>query len=69
MRILYDSQQLKHKTPFGTLTPSQKCTMTMYIPSAVQATMVSCIITRDGGSHAMNADLPFKERQGLYDVF
>ena len=69
MRILYDSQQLKYKTPFGTLTPNQTCTMTMYVPSSVQATMVSCIITRDGGSHAMDADLPFKEKQGPYDVF
>ena len=69
MRILYDSQQLKYKTPFGTLTPNQTCTMTMYVPSTVQATMVSCIINRDGGSHAMNADLPFKEKQGPYDVF
>jgi hypothetical protein len=69
MRILYDSQQLKYKTPFGTLTPSEKCTLTMYVPSTVQATMVSCIITRDGGSHAMDVDLPFKEHQGPYDVF
>ena len=69
MRILYDSQQLKHKKPFGTLTPNTQCTMTMYVPSTVEATMVSCIINRDGGNHAMNADLPFKERQGPYDVF
>ena len=69
MRILYDSKQLKHKTPFGTLTSNEKCTMTIYVPSTVQATMISCIINRADGSHAMNADLPFKEKEGPYDIF
>ena len=69
MRILYDSKQLKHKTPFGTLTPDKKCTMTIYVPATVQATMISCILTRADGSHAMNADLPFKEKEGPYDIF
>ena len=69
MRILYDSKQLKYKTPFGTLTPEESCTMTIYVPSTVQATMISCIINRADGSHAMNADLPFKEKEGPYDIF
>ena len=69
MRILYDSKQLKYKTPFGTLAAGEKCTMTIYVPSAVQATMISCILGRADGSHAMNADLPFKEKDGLYDIF
>ena len=69
MRILYDSTKLEHKTPFGTLTPNQHCTLTMYVPSTVQATMVSCIFNHESGQHAMNADLPFKEKKGPYDVF
>ena len=69
MRILYDSKQLKHKTPFGTLSTGEKCTMTIYVPSTVQATMISCIINRADGSHAMNADIPFKEKEGPYDIF
>ena len=69
MRILYDSANPKYKTPFGTLTPDETCTMTMYVPSTVKATMVSCIVSREGGSHAMNADLPYKETLGPYDVF
>ena len=69
MRILYDSKQLKYKTPFGTLATGEKCTMTIYVPSTVQATMISCILSRADGSHAMNADLPFKEKDGLYDIF
>ena len=69
MRILYNSRLRKHKTPFGTLTPNETCTMTIYVPSSVQATMISCIINRADGSHAMNADLPFKEKEGPYDIF
>ena len=69
MRILYDSRKLCHKTPFGTLTPERYCTMTVHVPSAVKTTMVSCIINREDGSHAMNADLPYKETQGPYDIF
>ena len=69
MRILYDSKQLKHKTPFGTLSVGQSCTMTIYVPSTVQATMISCIINRADGGHAMNADIPFKEKEGPYDIF
>ena len=69
MRILYDSKSLKHKTPFGTLSTGETCTMTIYVPSTVQATMISCILGRADGSPAKNADIPFKEKSGLYDVF
>ena len=69
MRILYDSKKLKYKTPFGTLRTGEKCTMTIYVPSAVQATMISCIFNRADGTHAMNADIPFKEKEGPYDIF
>ena len=40
MRILYDSKQSIYKTPFGTLTPGQECTMNIHIPSTVRATHV-----------------------------
>ena len=69
MRILYDSKKLQHKTPFGPLAANQSCTLTLHVPSTVQATMVSCIINRDFGNHAMNVDLPFVKKEGLYDIF
>ena len=69
MRILYDSKKLPHKTPFGPLAAGEKCTLTVHVPSTVQATMVSCIINRDGGSHDMNVDLPFLRKEGPYDIF
>ena len=69
MRILYDSKKLQHKTPFGPLAANQSCTLTLHVPSTVQATMVSCIINRDFGNHAMNVDLPFVKKAGPYDIF
>ena len=69
MRILYDSKKLQHKNPFGPLTANQTCTLTVHVPSTVQATMVSCIINRDFGNHAMNVDLPFLKKEGPYDIF
>jgi len=69
MRILYDSKKLQHKTPFGPLTANEKCTLTLHVPSTVQATMVSCIINRETGNHAINVDLPFLRKEGPYDIF
>ena len=69
MRILYDSRQLQYKNPFGTLTPGEICTLTIHIPSTVQTTKVECIINREDGSHAMNAELSYKMKKGPYDIF
>ena len=57
MRILYDSRQLIYKTPFGTLTPNQTCTLHIHIPVAVQAKVVSCILSYAGGAVAQQSPL------------
>ncbi len=69
MRILYDSKQTQYKTPFGTLTPHQECTLTIHIPSSVQTTKVECIINHEDGSYAQNAILSYKMKKGPYDIF
>ena len=69
MRILFDSQQTQYKNPFGTLVPDQECTLTIHIPSSVQATRVECIINHENGSHAMNVLLTYKMKKGPYDIF
>ncbi len=69
MRILYDSKLLQHKTPFGTLVPDQICTLTIHIPSSVQANTVICDIDHEDGSHAMNVNLEYKMKKGPYDIF
>ena len=50
MRILYDSTLLKHKSPFGTLTPGQACTLNVHIPASVGTTAVTCILKYDTAS-------------------
>jgi len=69
MRILYDSKQLRYKTPFGTLTPGEVCTLTIYIPATVKTTSVRCVINNEDGSHAKNVELFLARKEGPYDVF
>ena len=69
MRILYDSKQTQFKTPFGTLTPGQDCTLTIHIPSTVQTTSVDCIFNYESGGHHRTVNLGFKMKKGLYDVY
>ena len=69
MRILFDSKQTQYKTPFGTLTPNQLCTLNIHIPSSVQATKVECIINHEHGGHAQTVTMTYKKKQGAYDIF
>lgn len=69
MRILFDSKQSQFKTPFGTLTPGEKCTLNIHIPSAVGAKRVACIIQHDTGVHAMTVDMEYAMKKGAYDIF
>ena len=47
MRILFDSKLPQFKTPFGCLTPGQKCDLNIHIPATVLATKVTCLIKLD----------------------
>ena len=69
MRILFDSKQTQYKDPFGTLTPGQKCTLNIHIPSTVQATAVECIINHEHGALAQAVSMSYKMKQGAYDIF
>ncbi len=69
MRILYDSKQPQYKTPFGTLTPNEVCTITIHVPASVQATAVTCIINREDGTHDQNVNLTYKMKKGPYEIF
>ena len=50
MRILFDSQQSQFKTPVGTLTPQEECTIKIHIPSSVGAKLVECVIQNEDGT-------------------
>ncbi len=69
MRILYDSKNLTYKSPFGTLTPGQECTLNIHIPMNVEATTVTCILNYDGGENARNVTMEKTRRKGAYEVF
>ena len=69
MRILYDSKQLIHKDPFGTLTPGQKCTLNIHIPVSVHAVSVNCQLTLDNGTPMSVVPLTLREKQGPYEIY
>lgn len=69
MRILYDSKQLIHKDPFGTLTPGQKCRLNIHIPTSVQTTKVLCHISWESGAPCQTVELEFRMRKNGYEIF
>ncbi len=69
MRILFDSQLTKFKTPFGTLSQGQVCQLHIHIPSSVGAVKTECILEADDGSAACTALLEKECVQGDYDIF
>ena len=69
MRILFDSQELKYKTPFGTLSQGELCTLNIHIPCSVQATKVECILDYEDGRPGVVAALTKARTEGAYDIF
>jgi len=69
MRILYDSKQSTYKTPFGTLTPGEVCTMNIHIPSTVQATRVQLELLHHDHAPYRPYDFEFTAKKGAYDIF
>lgn len=49
LRILYNSKDISHKTPFGTLTPGQVCRMTVAIPQSCRTTGMVLVLEREDG--------------------
>ena len=69
MRILYDSKLSTYKTPFGTLTPGEVCTMNIHIPSTVQATRVQLELLHHDHAPYRPYDFEFAAKKGAYDIF
>ncbi len=69
MRILFDSKQSIHKTPFGTLSPGQACTLSIHIPSSVQTTGVTCRICNEDSSRALDVPFEYRMKKGAYDIY
>ena len=69
MRILFDSQNSQYKTPFGTLTPEENCTLRIHIPTSVSAKLVECIFQNEDGSPAFSLPMEYAKKQGAYEIF
>ena len=61
MRILFDSKKPEFKSPFGTLTPGQVCTLHLHIPCAVGTHRVEVVLCYENGSPARYLDMHRQE--------
>ena len=50
MRILYDSKDPAYKTPFGTLTPGERCDLSLKIPVSCRTRAAKLCILREDRS-------------------
>ena len=69
MRILFDSQQLIYKEPFGTLSQGQICRLNIHIPASVGALYAECILDLDDGSGSTVIRMEKTAEKEAYDIF
>ena len=69
MRILFNSQILCHKDPFGCLLPGQECMLHIHIPETVGTTAVQCVFQREDGSFVRECSMTFSRKDGPYDIW
>lgn len=69
MRILFDSKQSQFKTPFGTLTPGQVCTLRIHIPTAVGTTGVEILLQQENGEPVDAFSMSLERTCGAYDIY
>ena len=69
MRILYDSKLSQFKTPFGTLTPKQVCTVHIHIPCACRTTAVALVLQAENGAELRRFPLLKQSDDTLYDIW
>ncbi len=69
MRILFDSKNILHKDPFGTLIPGQLCTLRVHVPTREDPINMRCLFTDEKGAVVQSVAMPPVEQQGDYTVF
>ena len=62
MRILFDSKNIQHKDPFGTLVPGQECTLCVHVPASVGAVAVRCLLRREDSGEEIAAKIARMQR-------
>ncbi len=69
MRILFDSQQLSFKDPFGTLYPGQVCQLHIHIPASVGTVRAECILDFENGAPGIVVPMTKEGTESAYDIF
>ena len=69
MRILFDSKQTEHKTPFGCITPKDRCHLRIRIPTSVKTTGVSVCIQQEDGTPYKDFSMLPERSDGVYDTW
>ena len=69
MRILYNSKFSQFKTPFGTLTPGETCTMRIQIPCSCQTTHVELRLLSEDTKPFLNVPMVKTGVTELYETW
>ena len=69
MRILYDSKLTQFKTPFGTLTPGQTCTLHMMLPVSICTVSVQMLLLDEAGGELQSVPLARTAQDALYETW
>ena len=69
MRILFDSKDLRYKSPFGTVVPGEECRMTIYIPASVKTREVYVILEKENGQEHARFSMNYSICENEYEQF
>ena len=69
MRILYDSRQLRHKTPFGTIRTGECCIMRVFLPRDCGGVGVRLMLENCDNIMVSETPFVFEQRDGDYDIY
>lgn len=69
MRILYDSKNLKYKSPFGCLCQEEVCHINIDIPTSCETYGVSLEMCNEHSGETLSIDMEPKKTDGIYDTF
>ena len=69
MRILFDSKKTCYKSPFGTLSQGQDCTLHIHIPTSVPVAEVCCMFCRENGELAFSVEMPLLRVEEPYGIY
>ena len=69
LRILYNSLDPAHKTPFGVLEPCEACTMTVAIPQSCQTTQAVLVLEQENGAPYREIECTLDRTEPPYEYY